>query len=84
MSLSFSVSTSPNSTEITKRVLNNNTSMCLCMSFRRTSKVRKKRKNLKINREAGRLKKLPKNGRSSDLSKDLAGLRLACLVTRML
>ena len=29
----FSVSTTPNSTEITKLILNNNTSICLCIVF---------------------------------------------------
>ena len=58
----FSVLTSPNSTEITKLVLNNNTSICLCL-FAITSKVRKKWKNLKINRESGRF---PKNGQKAE------------------
>ena len=49
----FSVSTSPNSTEITKLVLN----ICLCMLFAMTSKVRKKRKNFKINRKGRRFSK---------------------------
>ena len=53
----FSVLKSPNSTEITKLILNNNTSICLCMLYVMTSKVRKKRKNFKINRKGGRLKK---------------------------
>ena len=57
MSLFFSVLTSPNSTEITKLVLNNNTSICLRMLFAMISKVRKKRKNFKINHNGGRLKK---------------------------
>ena len=38
-----------------------------------TSKIGKKRKNFKINRK-GRIFKLTTSGRSSDLSKDLAGL----------
>ena len=33
ISLFFSVLTSPNRTEITKMVLNNNTSICLCIAF---------------------------------------------------
>ena len=41
----FSVSTSPNSTEITKLVLNNNTFICLSMLCAMTSKVWKKLKN---------------------------------------
>ena len=45
------------------------------MLFAITSKVRKKRKNFKINREDLK-KKLPKNGRSSALSEYLAGLVL--------
>ena len=53
----FSVSTSPNSTEITKLILNNNTSICLCIVFAMTSKVRKKLKNFKINRKGGRFSK---------------------------
>ena len=57
MSLFFSVLTSPNSTEITKLVQNNNISICLCMLFAMTSTVLKKRKNAKINRESGRFKK---------------------------
>ena len=62
----FSVLTSPNSTEITKLVLNNNTSICLyIMLFAITSKVWKKWKNFKINRENGRFKNnRPKSGRS--------------------
>ena len=52
----FSVLTSPNSTEIMKLVLNNNTSICLCMLFAMSSNVWKKRKNFKINRKGGRLK----------------------------
>ena len=54
------VFTSPNSTEITKLVLNNNTSMndvYMSTLFAMTSKVRKKRKNFKINWKGGRLKK---------------------------
>ena len=50
----FSVLTSPNSKDITKLVLNNNTSICTCMLFAMTSKVRKKRKNFKINRKSRR------------------------------
>ena len=50
----FSVSTSPNSTKITKLVLNNNTSICLCTLFAVTNKVRIKRKNFKLNRKGGR------------------------------
>ena len=42
--------------------------MFICL-FAITSKVRKKRKNFKINRE-----RFPKSGRSSALSEDLAGL----------
>ena len=77
MSLFFSVLTSPNSTEITKLVLNNNTSICLRMLFAMISKVRKKRKNFKINHNGGRLKKkFAKIGRSYVLSEDLAGLVL--------
>ena len=53
----FFVSTSPNSTEITKLILNNNTSICLCIVFAMTSKVRKKRNNFKINRKGGRFSK---------------------------
>ena len=52
----FSVLTS-NSTEITKLVLNNNTSIYLCMLFTMTSKVRENWKNLKINRKGGIFKK---------------------------
>ena len=71
----FSVLTSPNSTEITKLVLNINTSICLCIWFVMASKVRKKRKNLKINRKRRSLKeKLRKSGRFSTLSEYLAGL----------
>ena len=55
----FSILTSPNSTEITKLVLNNNTSICLSMLFAITSKVRKKQKHFKINRKGGSLKKNP-------------------------
>ena len=47
---------------MTKLVLNNNKSKCLCrlpgISFAMTSKVRIKRKNFKINREGGRFKKI--------------------------
>ena len=78
----FSVSTSPNSTEITKLILNNNTSICLCIVFAMTSRpnVRKKRNNFKINRKGGIfLKKPQKSGRSSALSEDLAGMRLCRL-----
>ena len=57
MNLFFSVSTSPNSTEIMKLILNNNTSICLCIVFAMTSKVRKKRKKFKINRKGERLSK---------------------------
>ena len=53
----FSILISPYSTEITKLLLNNNISICLCMLFAMTSKVRKKRKNLKINWESGRFLK---------------------------
>ena len=49
----FSVLISPNSTEITKMVLNN-------MLFVITSKVRKKRKNFKISRQSGRFPKTAK------------------------
>ena len=52
-----SVLTSTNSTYISKPVLNNNTSEWLCMLFAMTSKVRKKRKNFKINRKGEILKK---------------------------
>ena len=52
----FSVSTSPNSTEIMKLVLNNNTSNVYLLLFM-TSKVWKKRKNFKINRKGGRFSK---------------------------
>ena len=69
----FSVLTSPKRTEITKPVLNNNTSIRLTFSI--TTKVRKKRKNLKINLKGGRLKKLLKS-RSSALSEDWLGLKL--------
>ena len=48
---------SPQSTEITTLVLNRKTSICLCMLFAMTSKVRKKRKNIKINRKGRRFKK---------------------------
>ena len=80
----FPFSTSPNSTEITKLLLNNNTSICLCMSFAMTSKVRKKRKNFQINRESGRSQKMPKNGISSALSKDLAGLEMESIDVNLL
>ena len=50
----FSRLTSPNSTEITKPILNNNTSICLCIVFAMPSKVWKKRINFKINRKGGR------------------------------
>ena len=70
----FSVLTSPKRTEITKPVLNNNTSIRLTFSI--TTKVRKKRKNLKINLKGGRLKKLLKSRRSSALSEDWLGLKL--------
>ena len=53
----FSILTSPNSTEIPKLILNNNTSICLCIVFAMTSKVRKKRKNFKINRKGRRFRK---------------------------
>ena len=53
----LSVSTSPNRTKITKLVLYHNTSMCLCIVFAMTSKVRKKPKNFKINRKGRRFKK---------------------------
>ena len=53
----FSVSTSSKSTEITKLILNNNTSICLCIVFAMTSKVRKKLKNFKVNRKGRRFKK---------------------------
>ena len=59
----FSVLTISNSTEIAKLVLNNDISICLCMSFAMTSKVWKKRKNFKINRESGRF---PKNGQKAE------------------
>ena len=36
--------------------------------------MRKKQKNFKINQKGERLKKNPKNGRSSTLSDDMAGL----------
>ena len=72
----FSVSTSPNSTEITKLVLNNNTFISILFAV--TSIVRKKR-NFKINRESGWFKKKrPKSGRSSVLSEDLADLWWYC------
>ena len=81
MSPFFSVSTSPNRNNET--VLNNNTSIRLCIVFAMTSKVRKKRKNFKINLEGEGLKKnslkaehLPQSGTSSALSEDLAGLVL--------
>ena len=45
----FSVSTSPNSTEITKLI-------CLCIVFATTSKGRKKLKNFQMNRKDGRFK----------------------------
>ena len=59
----FSVLTPPNSTETTKLVLNNNISICLCMLFSKTSKVRKKRKNFILNRESGRF---PKDGQNAE------------------
>ena len=71
MSLFFSILRSPNSTEITKLLLNNNTSICLCMLFAMTSKVRKKRKNLSKSGKPKISKKCQKSGRSSALSKDL-------------
>ena len=71
----FFVLTSPNSTEITKLVQNNNISIYLCMLFAMTSKVRKKRKNFQINRESGRFKKTL----CSALSEDLAGLMWGCV-----
>ena len=55
--VTISVLTSPNSTELTKLALNNHTSICLCMVFAMASKVRKKGKNFKINRESGRILK---------------------------
>ena len=70
MSQFFPVLTSPNSTEITKPVLNNNTSMLFAMP----SKIRKKRKNFKINRKDEDFKKFHKTGISSALSEDLEGL----------
>ena len=75
MSLFFKVLTSPNRTEITKLVPNNNTStISLYMLFAMTSKVWKNRKNFKINRKGRSFKKnLLKSGRSSALSEDLAG-----------
>ena len=71
----FPVLASPNSREITKLILNNNTSICISttMLFAMISKVRKKQNNLKINLEGGGLNKLPKSGRSPALSEDLAG-----------
>ena len=45
----FSVLTSPNGTEITKPVLNNNTFIWLYMLFAMISQVWKKRRNFKIN-----------------------------------
>ena len=55
----ISISTSLNRTEILKLVLNNNHSRCImyCSLFAMTSKVRKKRKNFKINRKGGRFSK---------------------------
>ena len=50
---------------ITKPVLNNNTFICLCILFAMPSKVRKKPKNLKINRK-GR-NKLKKSLKTEDL-----------------
>ena len=47
------------STEITKLVLNNNTSLCLRMLFAMNSKVLKKVENFKMNRKGGILKKTP-------------------------
>ena len=72
----FFVSTSLNSTEITKLILNNNTSNIYIL-FAITSKIRKKRKNFKINRKGGRLKKIPISGRYSavGLLEDWAGQR---------
>ena len=76
----FSVLTSPNSTKITKPVLNNNTFICLSILFAVTSIVRKKRKNFKINRDSERFqKKRSKRRRSSALSEDLAGLMFPLL-----
>ena len=56
------------------------------MLFAMTSKVRKKRKNLKINRESEDRfkKKISKSGRSSALSEDLAGLRVTQLYANTL
>ena len=51
----FFVSTSLNSTQITKLILNNNTSNVYIL-FSMTSRIRKKRKNFKINRKGGILK----------------------------
>ena len=59
MSPYFSISTSPNHTEITKLVLNNINYIHegLGSLFAVTSKVRKKRKNFKINRKVKRFSK---------------------------
>ena len=62
MSLFFSVLTSLNSTDITKLVLNNNTSICTCMLFAMTSKFRKKRMKFQNKSEKQKIfKKLPKS-----------------------
>ena len=50
------------------------------MLFAMTSKVRKERRNFKINRKSGRFKKLHKSGRYSALSEDLAGLNMKYIV----
>ena len=70
--------------DITKPHRNNETGtkyqpfyICLCTVFAMTSKVRKKRKNLKTNQKGGRLKKRPKIGRCSALSEYLAGLLMS-------
>ena len=57
MSQFFSISTSQNRTEISKLVVNNKSYIGLCILFAMTSKVRKKRNNLKINRKGGRFSK---------------------------
>ena len=77
MSLFCSISTSPNITEITKLILNNNTSICLCIVFAMTSKVRKKRKKFKFNLKGGVLKK------KHQKAEDKAGLHFAVILRQM-
>ena len=76
MSLFFSVSTSPNSTEIAKRMLNNNTSMSMCFISYDQKSSEKAVQEFKNKSERRKIYK-----KTSKLSEDLAGLCL-CRATR--